>query len=139
MNKIRSEKGFTLIELMVVVGIIIILATVVVIAVRAARDQANNARIRTSVSQIRTLAEIQASTTGTYADVPTGAGTDGGTLVADINARHGNPTPEIVVTQGPDGNNYCVSAPLIGGDNYCMDATGRTGSKECDDTTGICP
>ncbi len=62
------KKGFTLIELLVVIAVIGILATIVLINLGGARDGAKDARIRSSLSQLRTVAEISASL-GNYEDV----------------------------------------------------------------------
>ncbi len=62
------KKGFTLIELLVVIAIIGILATIVLINLGGARDEAKDARIRSSLSQLRTVAEMSASL-GNYEDV----------------------------------------------------------------------
>jgi prepilin-type N-terminal cleavage/methylation domain-containing protein len=53
----KNKKGFTLIELMVVIAIIAILATVVLVALQSARDAAYDAKKKSSVAQLRSLAE----------------------------------------------------------------------------------
>ncbi len=55
-----SKKGFTLIELMVVITIVAILATVVMVTLRNARDRAEDVTRMSAVSQIRSLAYASA-------------------------------------------------------------------------------
>ncbi len=52
LKKKNKIKGFTLIELLVVIAIISILATIVVIAIRGARDKANDTRRKHDLRQI---------------------------------------------------------------------------------------
>lgn len=59
-----KNKGFTLIELLVVVAIIGVLATIVLSSLGDARNRANDAAIKATLSQMRTQAELQYD--GTY-------------------------------------------------------------------------
>ena len=53
-----NKKGFTLIELMVVIAIIAILATVVLVSLGSARDAAEDANRSSAISQLRSLSEV---------------------------------------------------------------------------------
>ncbi len=58
----QNKKGFTLIELMVVIAIIAILATVVLVALQGARDAAEDSKRQSAVTQVRSIAEIHYAT-----------------------------------------------------------------------------
>jgi prepilin-type N-terminal cleavage/methylation domain-containing protein len=134
----NSKKGFTLIELLVVIAIIGILSSIVLVALRGARNKARDARIISDMSQIRSLAEVVYD--GDY-DALRSSG-DYTTLTADASAQGG--TTSINTT----GSAYCVYSTLNQATQwFCVDSTGRalqtgtapSGVGLCTATTFLCP
>ena len=65
----RTRKGFTLIEILVVVAIVAILSAVIVVGLGPARRQGRDARRITDIKQIQTALELYYNKNGQY---PTG-------------------------------------------------------------------
>jgi len=134
-----KKRGFTLIELLVVIAIIGILSSIVLVALRSARNQAKDARIISSMSQIRSMAEVLYSGTS-YSDldctVVAAACTCGNSsvdqLCEDIYAQNASATLTFHV-----GSEYCVQVSLLNGGVFCIDSTGYAGkaaTQYCDAT-----
>ncbi len=68
-NKLTKNRGFTLIEMLVVVAVIGILSTVLLNALGPAREKAKDARIVQEVNQVRNIAEIFYIQSGNYAQL----------------------------------------------------------------------
>ncbi len=131
----ESKRGFTLIELLVVIAIIGILSSIVLVALRDARNKAKDARIVADLSQIRSLAELLYD--GDYDDVSMGTLTDtcvysGGN--ADIDKIAGdicNQKGSLVINKtASPADAYCAYSALNVSGYYCVDSTGRAGFTE---------
>jgi len=75
MKKIANNKGFTLIEILVVIGIIAVLATIVLIAINPARQfaQANNSQRSSNVNAIlNAIGQYTADNKGALPTLPAG-------------------------------------------------------------------
>lgn len=144
----HEEAGFTLIELLIVIAIIAILVSLILVAVFAGRDKARDNSIRTSVGQIRWLAEYaydnNAASYVRWKDDPE-IQADLTTLLDEIDSKYGDTDPAQYVSKLRDTQrkDYCVSAPLVAeaGKYYCIDATGvfTTVSQECPEDPAVGP
>ncbi len=125
-----KQKGFTLIELMVVIAIIGILASILIVSLRQASDRSKNAKIVTDIVQIRKIAvrmyaeELigyvnlcgEDSSNLNSEDYP-----DLGTLQRDIEGFNS------VITCYADKDSYCISASFMADDQYfCIDDEGSS-------------
>ncbi len=111
----KNKKGFTLIELMVVIAIIAILATVVLVALQNARDAAEDAKIKSAVTQVRSIAEIHYATNDqSYTGFNTTENTDWLHLSTEM--------PDIVASVSDDA--YCAYMILSNEtDAFCISNT----------------
>ncbi len=105
----QNKKGFTLIELMVVIAIIAILATVVLVALQGARDAAQDAKRKSSTSQVRSVAEVHyAINSQSYANLGTNE------EIIQLKGAHGVGDGNLQAYPSADGREYCAVIELVG-------------------------
>lgn len=73
MNHVRSQKGFTIVELLIVIVVIGILAAIVIVAFNGITNNARDASIRSDLAGVAKKLEMAKATTGTYPFPPTAA------------------------------------------------------------------
>lgn len=116
-----NKKGFTLVEMLVVIAIIGILSATLLTALGPARNKAKDARIISSLNQIRAIAETVYD--GDY-DAVDATSPDIASASADITNNGGvltidkeNPAPAL--------NFRAWSKLSTGGRWYCVDSAGK--------------
>lgn len=130
MNK---QKGFTLVEMLVVIAIIGILSATALTAFGPARSKAKDAKIISAMQQIRAIAESLYD--GDY-DAVTNNQTDISRLRAEIEANGGK-SFTISLSDGNGSQAYEVHVTLNNGTIYCVDSSGFSGTSN-GGNQGVC-
>lgn len=141
MNKL---KGFTIIELIVVIAIIAVLATIVLVNVTSYISKGKDASIKGNMASMMTIAaayyDDAIGGNGDFLALDTYASFDAG--VDAIDAANGGSAGDATVHITPTtGLHWCLQSALneAGAGSWCVDDTGYKGSTaNCDATTADC-
>lgn len=134
----NKKRGFTLIELMVVISIISLLSSVVLASVKSARMKAQDSKVKTQLLSIRNAAGLAMTSSGNYGNAgPTDFSCDGlvnnssfGSLMLGSNWPNGviprcysNALATRVITA------YSMSQDLSNGEKWCVDSWNKSVSR----------
>ena len=108
-KKMQAEKGFTIVELLIVIVVIGILAAIVIVAYNGIQDRSKNTKYQTDATALQKGAEAVNADLGSY---PTG--TDAATLTTSFNSSATFKVPSGVgvayVTAAPDDADAITAA-----------------------------
>jgi len=122
------RKGFTLIELMVVIAVIGILSSLVLVTYPTAQGRANDGVIMSDADQIRVAAEVFYGINGDYDGLAADA--DVAALVTDANSRNGAETDFAFAFKAvADFSEYCAVIEMNSGQYWCVDSDYTSGAQ----------
>ena len=125
----KNNKGFTLVEMLVVIAIIGILSATVLTALGPSRNRAKDARIISNLQQVRAIAETLYD--GDYNAVNVGQA-DIVRAAQDITDNQGT----LTINVSANGLSYAAYSNLAtGGKWYCVDSVGA--AKELTSNPGV--
>lgn len=153
--KDTRPRGFTLLELLMVITIIGLLASILLVLLNQARLKGRDASIKAHLAQIRTQMEIYYSSNNHYGPGMAVAAcpTSGSTIFyVDTTLRKllleltgqltaGQTATCAALPASPaNANAWAASAPLqaVAG-SWCVDSTGTSGQRPGPITTSVCP
>jgi len=123
------RKGFTLIELMVVIAVIGILSSLVLVTYPTAQGRANDGVIMSDADQIRVAAEVFRGINGSYSGLA--ADPDVAALVADADSRNGAETDFAFhfTVDAATYTDYCAVIEMNSGQFWCVDSDYASGAQ----------
>ncbi|MEK7664362.1 MAG: type II secretion system protein [Patescibacteria group bacterium] len=116
----KKERGFTIIELLVVVAIIAVLAAIVLVNVTQYINKGKDAAIKGNMATILTNSAVYYDANGNYTNFS--ASSTYTTPAAAITAAGKTVTP----STNSSGSNFCACSTLFDttNGNYCVDSSG---------------
>ncbi len=129
-----TAKGFTIIELIVVIAIIAVLAAVVLVNVTTYIAKGKNAAIKGTMSSMATIAAgYYDNNSSSFIGLLTTEPFAVGIIAIDSANGSNNVTSNVIATA------WCVQSALNGGGSWCVDYSGYKGTTaNCDATNANC-
>ena len=128
----KNEKGFTLIEVLTVIMIIAILASVILVSLDVARERTKDTVIMNQVGQFRALAEATYTFSDGYKEIA-----EDTSLYSKVSEKITEMGGTLEVVFSDNNKSYCAYSPLVRGDDrvFCVDSTGN--AVEGDSTNNV--
>ncbi len=123
MNKEANKKGFTIIELLVVVAIIAVLTGIVLVNVTSYINKGKDAAIKGNLATLLTNGAVYFDSNGNYTTFCTSSMVAGKPIYDAINTAAGAaPTCAVKITN--DAWCACSTLKTTAGNVFCVDSTG---------------
>jgi prepilin-type N-terminal cleavage/methylation domain-containing protein len=122
------KKGFTLIELLVVIAIIGILSSVVFASLGGAKTKNADSTVKSSMTQMRTQAEVVYGATQSYTGLCTGVGGPEvdkfAAMLYKATSTGGGPSTSITTYCQADNMEWSIYSQLKSGGYWCVGSSG---------------
>ncbi len=126
--KKEDTKGFTLVELLIVLGIIIVIVGVVLVSIKSSKDKAADTETKKIISEVALKAEEQEIAPGVidYEKAFTTVGAPA--AITELATKLNLSASDYQYVATP--TSYAIVFPLRKGSYYCIDSSGRATGKE---------